>query len=373
MICPNCKTENPEEARFCMHCGTSLIKHCSNCDAELQSNARFCMHCGEPVRAQTTEDDRHLNRLAAATPAPLVEKVRSAAALSGERRIVTVLHLDVVKSTAIAEKIGDEAWAAIMTSGYDRFAQAIYRYEGTIARLLGDALVAFFGAPVIHEDDPVRAVNASLDLIDIAQELKTEIFRAHGIDFNIRICLNTGPVVVGPVSGDLRYDFTPIGGVVNLAARIKFAAEPMTALISDNTYSFIAPVFECADLGLIEVADRPQLVRVYQVLGAKTTPGSLRGLAGFESPMVGRETELASLMMLCEAVRAGLGRAVLITGEPGMGKTRLIREWKVCFIRERTDANAKLGGRTLPVVWTGTGIPSDCRFALFVDANPPGG
>jgi class 3 adenylate cyclase len=286
------------------------------------------MHCGEPVRNQTSEDAEYLNRLTAAAPPPLAEKVRAAAALSGERRLVTVLHLDVVKSTAIAEEIGEEAWAAIMTAAYDRFAQAIYLYEGTIARLLGDALVAFFGAPVTHEDDPIRAVRTALELIDIAKDLEEEVKREYGIDFSVRVCLNTGPVVIGPVGGDLRYDFTPVGGVVNLAARIKFAAEPMTTLISENTFSFISPVFECADLGLVEVADRPEPVRVFQVLGSKAIPGSLRGLAGFESPMVGRETELVSLLRLCEAVQAGLGRAVMISGEPGMGKTRLIREWK---------------------------------------------
>jgi len=306
------------------------------------------MHCGEPVRAKTAEDDMYLNRLAAATPAPLMEKVRSASSLSGERRIVTVLHIDVVGSTAIQEEIGEEAWAAIMTTAYDRFAQAIYRYEGTIARLLGDALVAFFGAPLIHEDDPIRAVKAALDLIDITRELKTEIFESHGIDFSVRICLNTGPIVVGPVRGDLRYDFTPVGGVVNLAARIKFAAEPMTVLISEDTHSFVSPICEIAELDMIEVADRPEPVKVYKVLGLKTIPGSLRGLVGFESPMVGREKDLASLMMLCEAVRAGLGRAVVITGEPGMGKTRLIREWKTASLeRDLTSSPSWVEGRCL--------------------------
>ena len=331
-----------------MQCGMALIKRCSNCNTELQPDARFCMHCGEPVCVQTPEDDTHLNRLTAATPAPLVEKVRSASELSGERRLVTVLHLDVVKSTAIVNEIGDEAWAAIMTSAYDRFAEVIYLYEGTIVRLLGDALVAFFGAPVIHEDDPVRGVNAALKLLEIAHEIRAEFFQLHGIDFSVRICLNTGPVVIGQLSGDLRYDFTPVGGVVNLAARIKFAADPMTVLISETTYSFVSPIFDGADLGVIEVADRPEPVRVYQILGVKTTPGSLRGLAGFESPMVGRETELASLMMLCEAVRAGLGRAAIITGEPGMGKSRLIREWRAAALeRELTPIPSWIEGRCL--------------------------
>jgi class 3 adenylate cyclase len=306
------------------------------------------MHCGHPVRTRTADDEAHLNRLTAATPAPLAEKVRTAAGLSGERRIVTVLHVDVVKSTAIAEEIGDEAWAAIMTGAYDRFAQAIYLYEGTIARLLGDALVAFFGAPVMHEDDPIRAVRAALDLLNIAKDYANEVRREYGIDFAVRACLNTGPVVIGPVGGDLQYDFTPVGGVVNLAARIKFAAHPMTVLISDNTYPFISPIFECVDLGLIEVMDRREPVRVYQVLETKAVPGSVRGLAGLESPMVGREDELASLLRLCDAVQAGLGRAALITGEPGIGKTRLIKEWKTAVMAETpTPPSRWVEGRSL--------------------------
>ncbi|MFN2213307.1 MAG: AAA family ATPase [Anaerolineales bacterium] len=336
MRCPDCQTDNPEGARFCLNCGRIMKRRCTNCQADLQAEARFCMYCGQPVRTQTAEDDEYHHRLTAATPAPLVEKVRAASALSGERRLVTVLHLDVVGSTAITEEIGEEAWAGVMTAAYDRFAQIIYFYEGTIARLLGDALVAFFGAPVMHEDDPIRAAKAALELIDIAKDYHNKVKRGQGIDFSVRVCLNTGPVVIGPVGSDLRYDFTPIGGVVNLAARIKFAAQPMAVLVSESTLSFISPVFEYTDLGLIEVADRLKPVRVYQLLGTRAKPERMRGLSGFESPMVGREAELSVLMKLCSAVRAGLGRAVLISGEPGMGKSRLYREWKIAVKAEDT-------------------------------------
>ena len=334
MICPQCETDNPKEARFCLNCGAVLVQKCTNCQVELLPDARFCMHCGHPARTRTAQDEAQLNRLTAAAPPPLADKVRSAASLSGERRIVTVLHVDVVKSTAIAAEVGDEAWAAILTGAYDRFAQVIYRYEGTIAHLLGDALVAFFGAPVTHEDDPIRAVKAALDVIKSGKDYASEMRAEYDIEFNIRACLNTGPVVIGPVGSDLRYDFTPIGGVVNLAARIKFAAHPMTVLISESTYPFVSPIFECTDLGLIKVADRAEPVRVYQVMESKAAPGSVRGLIGLESPMVGREAEMESLLNLCNAVIAGLGRAALITGEPGMGKTRLISEWKSAVMAE---------------------------------------
>lgn len=348
MNCPQCQTDNPIEARFCLHCGAVLIQTCSNCQAELLPNARFCMHCGQPVRTSTVDDEAHFARLTAAAPAPLAKKVRAAAHLSGERRIVTVLHVDVVKSTALAEEVGDETWTTIMTGAYDRFARAAYRYEGTIARLLGDALVAFFGAPVAHEDDPIRAVRAALDIIDIAKDYADEVQTEYNIDFAVRACLNTGPVVIGPLSGDLKYEFTPVGGVVNLAARIKFAAHPMSVLASEYTYRFIAPVFESVDLGLIEVKDRPEPVRVYQVCESSADPGRLRGLAGLESPMVGRAAELAALLNLCEAVNAGLGRAALITGEPGMGKTRLIKEWKTAVLTETSQPNSQwVEGRCL--------------------------
>jgi class 3 adenylate cyclase len=289
------------------------------------------MNCGQPIRSRTPADDARFTRLAAAAPDPLVQKVRAATSLAGERRLVTVLFADVVGSTALAEQVGDEAWTAIMNGALDRITPVIYRYEGTIARLLGDALWAFFGAPVAHEDDPIRAVRAALDLLAAAHEYAGEVRRTHGIEFVMRACLNTGPVVVGPVSDDLGYEFTAMGSAVNLAARLKFAAEPMTPLITEHTYRFAGPVFDCVDRGPIEVKGQAGPVRIYQVLGVKAEAGQLRGLAGagLQSPMVGRDVELAALLQLCEAVTAGLGRSALVVGEPGLGKTRLIAEWRL--------------------------------------------
>jgi class 3 adenylate cyclase len=328
MICPNCQTENPEVARFCLNCGVSLAMQCPNCQTELPTGARFCMNCGQPLRASTPADDARLIRLAAATPDPLAEKVRAAEHLPGERRVVTVLFADVVGSTALAGQVDAETWMAIMNGAFDRITPAIYRYEGTIARLVGDGLWAFFGAPVAHEDDPLRAVRAAVGLLEAARVYAEQVRHQYGVEFLMRACLNTGPVVVGPVGDDLRYEYTAMGGTVNLAARLKFAAQPMTVLITESTHRFVTPVFDTEEVGQIEVKGQAEPVRVYRVHGAKAEPGSLRGLVGLESPMVGREKELAALMHLCEAVRAGLGRAALIVGEPGLGKTRLIAEWK---------------------------------------------
>ena len=327
MHCPRCQTENPPAARFCLNCGTPLSRRCSNCQSELAVDARFCMFCGQPVRTITADDEARHTRLAAAAPVRLAEKAR-ATALTGERRVVTVLFADVVGSTNLAQKVDVATWTATMNGAFDRITPVIYRYEGTIARLLGDSLVAFFGAPVAHEDDPLRPVRAALESLEAVQAYAAEFRRQHGIDFAMRFCLNTGQVVVGQVGKDLRYEFSATGSAVNLAARLKFASQPMTVLISEHTHRFVSPVFDCTDLGWIEVKDLAAPPRVYQVNALRAEPGSLRGLTGLESPMVGRDAELKVLLQLFEAVQAGLGRAVLIVGEPGLGKSRLIAEWQ---------------------------------------------
>ncbi len=349
MRCSQCQTDNPASARFCLNCGATLASQCSNCGAVLPSGARFCMHCGQATRPSTPADEASLARLAAAAPDPLARKVRAAGQLAGERRIVTVLFTDVVGSTALARQLGEETWVAVMSGALDRITPVIYRYEGTVARLLGDGLWAFFGAPVAHEDDPVRAVSAALELVAAIRDYAGDVRRRHGLDIAMRACLNTGPVVLGAVGNDLRYDYTAMGATVNLAARLKFAAGPMSVVISEDTHRFVGPLFETSDLGAIEVKGIPGPIRVYQVEGASTRPGRLRGLdaAGLQSPMVGRDAELAILLRLCEAVRAGLGRVVIIVGEPGLGKTRLIAEWKAAMAGQAAGQPAWAEGHCL--------------------------
>jgi class 3 adenylate cyclase len=327
MNCPKCQSENPANAKFCLQCGTPLVHRCANCQQELPSGARFCMNCGQPVSATPKTDDARLTRLAAATPAPLAEKVR-AARLAGERKVVTALFADVVGSTTLAEQMDAEDWTGIMNRAFDRLSPIIYKYEGTIARLLGDAILAFFGAPVAHEDDPVRAVRAASEMLEAVKEYAVEVRKRHGIDFAMRVGLNTGLVVVGEVGSDLKFEYTAMGDSVNLAARMQSAAKTMTVLISENTYRFIAQVFECDDLGPIDVKGKAEPVRVYEVRGAKAAPGRIRGLAGLESPMVGRDAELQALLQASTTAQSGLGRVAVIIGEPGLGKTRLISEWK---------------------------------------------
>lgn len=342
MVCPYCQANNLENARFCSNCGRELVRQCANCHSELPSGARFCLQCGQPVLSQTEADDQRLSRLTAVVPGTLAMKIHSDSqaviekqpAALRERRTVTALLADVVGSTELADKLDLEVWAELINGAFDRIANIVYKYEGTIARVLGDSLLAFYGAPVAHEDDPQRAVWAALEIIDQINRYSQEIKESKGIDFTMRVCINTGPVITGPVSDDLTYDYTAFGGTVNLTSRIKFTGKPMTILITGNTYSFVSAFFDCEDLGQIDVKGLSKPVRVYQVEAARSIPGRTRGFAGLESPMIGRSRELATLMLACEAVKAGLGRAVVISGEPGLGKTRLIQEWQKEVIKK---------------------------------------
>ena len=336
MYCPRCQTDNPEKARFCLNCGQALERHCANCQTELAPGARFCMACGQPVLEQTPADADRLSRLTAAAPGTLLQKMRtsykeklkSTTGALGEKRTVTTLLVDVVGSTKLAEQLDLETWMEGMNNAFDRVAPVVYKYEGTIVRLLGDSLLAFFGAPVAHEDDPQRTVRAGLEIIDLINQYAREIKIEHDVDFAVRVCINTGPVVIGPLGDDLRFEYTAYGGTVNLTSRIKFAGPSMSVLITGNTYRYIAPYFDCEDLGLLNVKGISEELRVYQVKSARAVLGRTRGFADLESPMVGRDHEMATLLHLCDAVQMGLGRAVLVVGEPGLGKTRLIQEWQ---------------------------------------------
>lgn len=348
MICPRCHTNNPDVARFCMSCGLELVLRCPSCQSELPEGARFCMACGQPVLVETPIDMDRLNRLTATVPQTLIQKIRATQESQlvrppgsiGERRTITTLLVDAVGSTKLSARLGVDAWMDMIDQAFEIIAPIIYHYEGTIVRILGDTLLAYFGAPVAHEDDPQRAVRAGLEIIVRMQPYAHELKLHHGIDYAMRACINTGPVVIGSVSDDLTYDHISAGSTVNLTSRIKFASHRMSVLVTANTYRFIAPYFECEGLEPLQVKGLADPLPVYLVKSSRVIPNQARGFKDIGSPMVGRDRELATLTQLCEAVRVGLGRAVVVMGEPGLGKTRLIQEWQKAMDREhgKTDS-----------------------------------
>ena len=244
----------------------------------------------------------------------------------GERRTITVLFCDVANSTALAEQLDPEDWAEIMNRAFQHLTAPINRYEGTVARLMGDAVLAFFGAPVTHEDDPQRAVLAALDILDSIGPFREEVQREYGLDFTVRIGINSGPVVVGDVGSSSATEYTAMGDAVNVAARMEQTAVPGTVQLSSDTYRLVAPLFDIEPLGEIEVKGKSDRVAAYRVLGVKAQPGRLRGFEGVSAPLIGRDREFTQLKNALERLRQGRGQIVCIIGEAGLGKSRLLEE-----------------------------------------------
>jgi len=247
---------------------------------------------------------------------------------ASERRIVTILFCDVTGSTAMAERLDPEEWTSIMNSAFKLLTESVDRFGGTVARLMGDAILAFFGAPTAHEDDPQRAVSAGLAMLESIQPLREELLRERGLDFNVRVGINTGLAVVGNVGSEEHGEFTAMGDAVNLAARMEQTAKPGTLQITESTFKLVEAQFESRPLGSIAVKGKDELIVAYQVVTRKDKPGQVRGLTshGLVSPLVGRETEYMAAKAALERLLDGEGGIIYIIGEAGIGKSRLLSE-----------------------------------------------
>ncbi|MEO6396043.1 MAG: adenylate/guanylate cyclase domain-containing protein [Devosia sp.] len=253
---------------------------------------------------------------------------REAAGGKGERRVITVLFADVVNSTGLAERLDPEDWTDIMNAAFPAMTAPITRYGGTVARLMGDGLLAFFGAPVAHEDDPQRAVLAALEMLDAVRGFASKVKRDLDIDFEIRIGLNTGPVVVTDVGSIGAMEYTAMGDAVNVAARMQQTAAPGTVQLSSETDRLVAGHIDTAPLGKIELKGKAEPVDTFRVVGRKPEPERSRGLGQVGAGLVGRDAQIAELKHAVDELRQGRGQVVCLIGEAGLGKSRLIDELK---------------------------------------------
>jgi ABC-type oligopeptide transport system substrate-binding subunit/class 3 adenylate cyclase len=325
MKCSNCSADNSADARFCQNCGQPLPAKCPTCGTPNASNAKFCKHCGAPLASIEPAADR-LAALQQSAPQDLQDKMRAASQqIEGERKPVTILFTDVVGSTSLAEKLDPEEWKEIISGAHQRVSDAVYRYEGTIAQLSGDGVLAFFGAPITHEDDPVRAVRAGLDIQRSIQEYSQQL-KGYIDNFQLRVGINTGIVVVGSVGSDMHVEYTAIGDAVNLAARMQSAAQPGHVLISEGTEKLVKAAFDLNALGEISVKGKAEPVNVFEVIDRKAAPASGRGIEGLVAPLIGRQLELSILKEALIEVANGHGQIISVLGEAGLGKSRLVEE-----------------------------------------------
>jgi class 3 adenylate cyclase/tetratricopeptide (TPR) repeat protein len=330
MTCRRCGHENREYARFCEACGFELTQRCDSCGAELGEEARFCDACGAAV-GETPPTATSLappDRAELGLPEHLAEKVRLAGnALEGERKQVTVLFADVQGSMELAASVDAELWRALLDRFFALVCEAVHHFEGTVNKFTGDGAMAFFGAPIAHEDHARRACYAALRLRDALADYGRELRREQGLGFPVRLGLNSGEVVVGAVGEDLEMEYTAIGHTVGLAARMEALAEPGKPYLTAHTAALVEGFFELEDLGKLRVKGTPDPVHAYGLLGVgaartRLDAAAVRGL----SPFVGRGPELAALEAALARAQEG-GQVVGVVAEAGVGKSRLCREF----------------------------------------------
>jgi class 3 adenylate cyclase/tetratricopeptide (TPR) repeat protein len=321
--CPRCEEIAPLGARFCAACGAPMGSRCAACGAELSERARFCPACGQAVetasRAAAPE---------AYTPRHLAEKIlTSRSALQGERKPVTVLFCDVVSSTVLAERLGPDEMHALLSRFFDRALAEVHRYEGTVNQFLGDGFMALFGAPIAHEDHARRAVLAALDIRSAIESHAMAGSPGSDVHLTLRMGLHTGFVVVGAIGDNLRMDYTAVGDVTHLAARLQQLAEPGRILLSDATARLVGDEVRLESRGPTPIRGRTEPVVVHELTGRGTRRVGPAAPGRSSSLFVGRERELRTLTDLLSEVEAGRGHAASVVGEPGTGKSRLVFEF----------------------------------------------
>jgi TOMM system kinase/cyclase fusion protein len=281
-----------------------------------------------------TPSDQPLAR-PADLPSPAAPPGTAPSTPDAERRQLTVLFCDLVDSTALAAQLDPEDLRGVVRAYQDTCAKVIARFEGHIAQYLGDGLLVYFGYPRAHEDDAQRAVTAGLGMIEAVAQLNIRLAQAHGVQLAVRLGIHTGLVVVGEMGGGGRHEQLALGDTPNLAARLQGLAAPNTLVISAATLPLLGGFFVCQSLGTRLVKGFAQPLEVYQVLYESTARSRLEasGSTGL-TPLVGREQEVGLLLERWAQVKDGLGQVVLLSGEAGIGKSRLVHVLKEQVARE---------------------------------------
>ncbi|MBI4962347.1 MAG: AAA family ATPase, partial [Desulfomonile tiedjei] len=344
MKCPQCEIELPNGSKFCKECGNKLELTCPGCGKSVPPDSKFCLECGRSLIApgattlrKDLSFDEKLAKIQKYLPGGLTEKILSQKErIEGERRHVTIMFVDMKGFTPLTEKLGPEETFSLMDKVFELIIHKVHEYEGTVNEMRGDGVLAFFGAPIALEDAPQRAIRSSLaihrELTRFNDKLKTE---KNIPPVLVRIGINSGPVVVGTVGNDLRVQFTAVGDTINMAARMEQLAEPGTTYVTEDTFKLAEGYFRFEALGEREIKGKESPLKVYRVIAPSTRTtrfdvSAERGLSRF----IGRERELELLLDAFERAKAGRGQAVSIMGEAGVGKSRLLYEFRKAVANE---------------------------------------
>ena len=324
MKCPRCQHENPATLKFCGECGGRLAAVCPACAAANAPSQKFCGECGARLPALPASPAPE-----AYTPRHLAERIlTSRTALEGERKQVTVLFADLKGSMELLADRDPEEARRILDPVLERMMEAVHRYEGTVNQVMGDGIMALFGAPLAHEDHAVRACYAALRMQESVKKYADEVRRSHGAAVKIRVGLNSGEVVVRAIGSDLHMDYSAVGQTTHLAARMEQLADPGATVITPETLALAEGYVEVRSLGPVPVKGLAAAVEVFELTGAghvrsRLQAATRRGLTRF----VGRDAELEQLRRSQQLAGDGHGQVAAVVGEAGVGKSRLVYQF----------------------------------------------
>ena len=328
MRCSGCAAENAPDCRFCSECGARLVSICPSCRFENTPAAKFCGGCGArltgaaaPAVIQAAPESY--------TPKPLAERILSSrGALEGERKQVTVLFADIKGSMELIQGTDPEDARRILDPTIEAMMGAVHRYEGTVNKVLGDGIMALFGAPIAHEDHAVRACYAALAMRSALREISEKTRHDFGVEVQVRTGLHSGEVVVRTIGNDLTMDYDAIGQTTHLASRMEQLALPGSIRMTADTLRLAEGLVQVRPLGPIPVKGLAQPIEVFELIGAAAVRSRLQAsaVAGF-TRFIGREREMDTLNGALERAGTGLGQVVAVVGEPGVGKSRLYYEF----------------------------------------------
>ena len=316
MHCPSCQSENRETAKFCASCGTELIQVCPNCNNRMTLTARFCDACGTKLKdaGEQNENSQSPER-----------KIQTDIHEEAERRQITVMFCDLVGSTRLSQTLDPEELREIIQMYQTACTKIIHQFDGFVAQYLGDGLLAYFGYPQAHEDDAQRAIRSGLGILSGLNHLNERLSQNNKEKLAVRIGIHTGLVVVGEMGAGAKKEKLATGDTPNIAARLESQAESNTILISQETFKIVKGYFDCINLGKYTLKGLSQAIEVFQVLHESGARSRLEIRQGEElSELIGREQEMALLIRHWEIALGGQGHLVLLSGEAGIGKSRLV-------------------------------------------------
>ena len=335
MECPKCKFENRDGVKFCEECGAKLELECSACKANIPPGRKFCGKCGYDLSKSTevsafkeSQQDTQISE------SPPEETVATRIPTEGERKHVTVLFSDLTGYTAMSEKLDPEEVKEITSQIFGEMSKIVANYDGFIEKYAGDAVMAIFGVPQAHEDDPIRAIKAAREIHQLVDAISPEVEMKIGKSISMHTGINTGLVVTGEVNME-RGTHGIAGDTINLASRLSNLAKPGEIVVDVNTCHQIEGHFVCEYMEKTTVKGKAHPVEVHKVLSQRDKPVTIRRLSGLRADLVGRNVEMAELAAAVKKLRQGVGRIFSICGAAGTGKSRLIEEFKISLDLEQ--------------------------------------